>query len=125
MPEVHLGPFCVRTERTTIETYRSAIGARGRDVPAAFPICWFGRPEIRAAIKAACGQRLPLHEGQTFEYARPLEIEAEYRLSLSLCEQTDPPRLAVHGEVSTPAGELCLRLETLLRLVPPSLERSA
>ena len=125
MPELHLGPFCVRTERTKIEAYRSAIGARRGDVPAAFPICWLGRPEIRAAIAEACAGRLPLHEGQTFDYLRPLGVEAEYRLSLTLAARPDPPRLTVHGECSTPAGELCLRMETLLRLVEPVLEPSA
>ena len=125
MPEVHLGPFCVRTERATIETYRNATGARGRDVPAAFPICWLGREEIRTAIGTSCGRRLPLHEAQSFDYLRPLVAEADYRLSLSLAEQADPPRLVVKGECSTPAGELCLRMETLLRLVAPDLEGAA
>jgi hypothetical protein len=125
VPEVRLGPFCVRTERTKIETYRSAIGARGPGVPTAFPICWLGQPDVRAAVKDACGDRLPLHEGQTFDYTRPLEVEAEYRLSLILSEETTPPRLTLKGECRTAAGELCLRIETLLRLVPPALELSA
>ena len=125
MPELRLGPFAVHTERTRIEAYRRAIGAGGQNVPAAFPICWLGRPEIRTAIEDGCGARLPLHEGQTFDYARPLEIEAEYQLSLALTEEADPPRLVLRGECRTPGGELCLRMETLLRLVSPALEFSA
>jgi hypothetical protein len=125
VPEVQLGPFSVRAERTKIEAYRSATRTGGQDVPPAFPICWLGEPEIRAAVEKACGTRLPLHEGQTFEYERPLEMGAEYRLLLSLREEADPPRLALKGECRTPTGELCLRIETLLRLVSPALERSA
>jgi hypothetical protein len=123
--EVRLGPFFVRTERAKVEAYRRATRTVGQEVPAAFPICWLGEPEIRAAVEKACGDRLPLHEGQTFDYARPLEIGAEYHLSLSLSEEADPPRLALKGECRTAAGELCLRVETLLRLVAPAVELSA
>jgi hypothetical protein len=124
--ETRLGPFCVRTEPTQIAAYRNAIGASGDDVPAAFPICWLGQAEIRTAVEAACAGRLPLHECQTFDYARPLEVGTEYRLSLILHEQADPPRLAANAEITTVAGEICLRMETLLRLVvPAALELSA
>jgi hypothetical protein len=125
VPEVQLGPFSVRAERTKIEAYRSATRSGGQDVPPAFPICWLGEPEIRAAVEKACGTRLPLHEGQTFDYERPLEIGAEYHLRLSLTEEANPPRLALTGECRMPSGELCLRIETLLRLVSPVLEPPA
>jgi hypothetical protein len=125
VPELRLGPFPVRTQRTRIEAYESATRAAAQEVPAAFPICWFGEPAIRTAIAKACGDRLALHEGQTFDYARPLEIDAEYRLSLALSEQADPPRLVVQGECRNPAGELYARMETLLRLVTPAMELSA
>ncbi|MEA2841059.1 MAG: hypothetical protein QOF41_2389 [Methylobacteriaceae bacterium] len=125
MPDVRLGPFFVRTERAKVEAYKRAIGAAGQEVPAAFPICWLGQPEIRAAIEGGCGDRLPLHEGQTFDYVRRLEVGAEYRLSLLLCEEADPPRLRLQGEVTTATGEACLRIETLLRLVALPMELSA
>lgn len=125
MPELRLGPFAVHTDRTRIEAYRNVARAGGTGVPAAFPICWFGRAEIRTAIEDACRGRLPLHEAQTFDYARALDIQAEYHLSVFLAEDVDPPRLVVKGECRTPAGELCLRMETLLRLVSPAVELSA
>ena len=125
MPELRLGPFVVRTERTKIEAYRSATRGGGQGVPVAFPICWLGEPEIRTAIEDACGDRLPLHEGQSFVYARALEMGAEYRLSVVLGEEADPPRLVLKAECRTPAGELCVSMETLLRLVSPALELSA
>jgi hypothetical protein len=125
VPELRLGPFAVQTERTRIAAYRSATRVRGTGIPVAFPICWFGRSEIRTAIEDACRGRLPLHEGQSFDYERPLEIEAEYHLSVLLAEEADPPRLLLKGECKTPAGELCLRMETLLRLVSPVVELSA
>jgi hypothetical protein len=68
---------------------------------------------------------VPLHEGQVFEYARPLELGCEYRLSLILREQDGPPRLALEAKVETADGEPCLRMETLLRLVAPAMELSA
>ena len=120
MSETRLGPFCVRTERTQIAAYKRAIGASGDDVPAAFPICWLGQAEIRTAVEAACTSRLPLHEGQTFDYKRPLAVGTEYRMSLILQEQSDPPRLATKAEITTASGEICLRMETLLRLVAPA-----
>ena len=126
MPELRLGPFPVRTERTKIEAYRRATRAVGEGVPTAFPICWLARLEIRLAIEQACGERLPLHEGQTFEYARPLKEQADYLLWISLSEEADPPRLVLKSECRNSAGEVCLRMETLLRLViPAAIELSA
>jgi hypothetical protein len=122
---MRLGPFRVRTERMRIETYRQSTGARGEDVPAAFPICWLAEPEIRTAIEQACGNRLPLHEGQSFEYKRPLRLAGEYSLSVSLNEQADPARLVLTCDVTSLAGEPHLKMETQLRLVAPTMELSA
>jgi hypothetical protein len=118
--KVRLGPFSVRTERAKVEAFRHRIGGSGGGVPATFPICWIAQPEIRTAIEKACAGRLPLHEGQIFDYSRPLEIEREYCLSLSLEEEADPPRLAVRGDVTAADEEFYLRMETLLRLVAPT-----
>ena len=120
MSETRLGPFHVRTEPTRIAAYRNATGASGDDVPAAFPICWLGQAEVRTAIEAARAGRLPLHEGQTFEYTRRLVVGTDYRMSLILEERADPPRLSASAEVTTLSGEICLRMEALLRLVAPA-----
>jgi hypothetical protein len=122
--EVQVGPFRVRTERMRIEAYKQSIGASGEDVPAAFPIAWLAQPEIRAAIEQGCGSRLPLHEGQSFEYTRALEVDCEYRLTLTLNEEANPARLVLKCEVASPTGESCLNMETLLRLVAPAMEVS-
>ena len=95
MPEeARLGPFLVRVEHERVEAYRRSVGAPVDTLPAAFPICWLGQAEIRSAVEQACAGCVPLHEGQMFEYARPLEIARDYRLSLSLAEQANPARLA-------------------------------
>jgi hypothetical protein len=127
VPEkVRLGPFLVRTDRARVEAFRRRIGGSGEGVPASFPICWLGRPKIRASIEKACGGRLPLHEGQTFEYLRPLHVECDYRLSLSVEEEANPPRLALRADITAANDEVYLKLETLLRLVTPTaLELSA
>jgi hypothetical protein len=122
--ELRLGPFRVRTERARIEGYRQSIGARGDNVPAAFPICWLAQPDIRSSVEQACGERLPLHEGQTFDYARPLAIDGDYLLSITLKEEASPARLTLEAEVATPSGEPCLRMQTLLRLVARTMELS-
>ena len=123
MPEavekLRLGPFSVRTDRAKVDAFRDRIGGRGKQVPASFPICWIARPEIRAAIADACAGRLPLHEGQVFDYSRRLEIDREYRLFLSIEEETNPARLTLRGDVTTADQEACLSMETLLRLVVP------
>jgi hypothetical protein len=123
--EARLGPFLVRVEHERVEAYRRSVGASGETLPAAFPICWLGQAEIRGAVEQACAGRVPLHEGQVFEYARPLELGCEYRLSFILREQDGPPRLALEAKVETADGEPCLRMETLLRLVAPAMELSA
>src|SRR3954451_25082168 len=122
---MRFGPFRVRTERMRIEAYRRSTGARGEDVPAAFPICWLAEPEIRTAIEQACGNRLPLHEGQSFEYKRPLRLAGEYSLAVSLNEQADPARLVLTCDVTSLAGEAHLKMQTLLRLLAPTMELSA
>jgi hypothetical protein len=123
--EARLGPFLVRAERERVEAYQRRTGAPGEGIPAAFPICWLAQPQIRQAIEQACGDRVPLHEGQMFEYARPLELGRDYRLSLVLREELHPPRLALEAKVETADGKPCLRMETLLRLVAPAMELSA
>jgi hypothetical protein len=123
--DTRLGPFRVRAEPTQIAAYKSAISARSDDIPAAFPIRWLAEPEIRAAIEKGCGQFVPLHEAQSFDYLQPLAMAAEYRLSITLAEHSDPPRLSVKGEVATMAGQICLRMETVLRLVAPAGELAA
>jgi hypothetical protein len=120
-----LGPFCVRTERAQIAAYKSAVSGNGDDIPAAFPIRWLAEPEIRGAIEKACERLVPLHVGQSFEYLQPLHAEAEYRLSVILEQHADPPRLSVKGEVVTSTGHMCLRMETLLRLVGSAGELAA
>ena len=121
MPEeVRLGPFSIRVERARVEAFRRSIGGRGEDVPSTFPICWLGQPDIRRQIEGACRGRLPLHEGQTFEHLQPLEVDRDYELVLHLNEDADPPRLVLKAEVTTTAGALCAKMETMLRLVEPA-----
>lgn len=117
MPELRLGPFSVRTERAKVEAFRRSIGDLGAGVPVAFPICWLGQPNVREHVERACGNRLPLHEAQTFDYKQALQPEREYRLSVLLDEKADPPRLVINAEVGTTGGDPCVRIETLLRLV--------
>jgi hypothetical protein len=121
VPEaVRLGPFAVCAERGRAAAFRRSIGGSGEGLPATFPICWLGRRDIRERIERACGGKVPLHEAQSFEYVQPLEFGRDYRLTLHLNEEAHPPRLVLKAEIATTAGDLCVKMETMLRLVAPA-----
>lgn len=65
---------------------------------------------------------LPVHEAQSFVYENCLRPGAEYILSVEVQSTEKPPRLVVTMLVSTGQGEMCARLETVLRIVPLASE---
>ena len=80
---------------------------------------WLAEPDVRRAILSLVPESdlLPVHEGQSFDYAAPLEPEVAYRLLLSAARSREPERLTVHGTVVDGGGVELARLETVLRLV--------
>jgi hypothetical protein len=117
---VQLGPLAVRTDRATVLEFESACGGEplpGR-VPLIFPIRWLAHSEIRAHLLEVIGSTLvPVHESQSFTYARRLDLDRDYRLTVEPSRTSQPERLTLQGTVSTPDGDLCVQFETVLRLV--------
>lgn len=64
------------------------------------------------------GGLLPIHEAQSFDYERPLRLDADYRVAFAFTRTSGPERLVVTATIATAAGESCATFETVLRLVP-------
>ncbi|MGA7656709.1 MAG: hypothetical protein WCA96_08025, partial [Methylocella sp.] len=54
---------------------------------------------------------------QSFAYERSLHIDTRYVLDVEIGASEKPPRLILKMAVSTADGEICARLETVLRIV--------
>ncbi len=123
---VRLPPIRVRTGAGEVaEFLRETGGARtGGFVPLTFPFRWLALPAIRGLILQSIGGDgfLPVHEAQSFSYERELQIETDYVLAVEARRTVKPPRLTLKMAVSTGQGEICARVETVLRIAPLSLE---
>jgi hypothetical protein len=120
-----LPPFRVRTATQEVAAFACATAGApklGR-VPLTFPACWLALPSVRALITHSIGGGfLPIHEAQNFSYERELEVDREYILGVEACRTQAPPRLTLRMTIASPEGEICARLETVLRIVPINLE---
>ncbi|SFK04920.1 hypothetical protein [Methylocapsa palsarum] len=115
-----LPPIKVRTDRAAIAAFvQSTAPLSGDFVPLTFPFCWLTLPVIRSAILEAIGAEgvLPVHEAQKFDYERALEPDSDYQLAIEAKRSEGPPRLTLKGVVSTLQGDVCVRFETVLRIV--------
>ena len=115
--------LAARTDAARVGAFAGAIGALEPGAPAVpltYPFCWMTSPEVRPTLERMIGDPalLPLHEAQSFAYARALTLDAEYRVILTFTRTSGPERLTVAAAVSTPSGEPCATFETVLRLVP-------
>ena len=117
--ETVLGPFDVATEPNAIAAFAAAIGMPPGEIPATFPIVWLSAADLKAALRAAAGDDcLPVHESQSFDYARPLIAGASYRLTAAARRETGPERLVVEASVLELSGAPALTMRAVLRLVP-------
>lgn len=115
-----VGPIAVRTDAAAVLDFQRACGGEPVPgiVPAILPICWLALPVVRARlVEIAGGDMVPVHESQSFTIERRLEFDREYRLDAAITRTSQPERLTLRGAVSTPEGDLCVRFETVLRLV--------
>ncbi|MGO9674827.1 MAG: hypothetical protein ACLPSF_11800 [Methylocella sp.] len=115
----------VRTDAARVAAFRAAtVGAEfeaaAPAVPLTYPFCWMTSPEVRPMLERMIGEPglLPIHEAQSFDYHRPLALDAGYRVAFTFARTTGPERLTVAATISTPGGERCAAFETVLRLVP-------
>ncbi|MCI0467230.1 MAG: hypothetical protein L0Y57_09550 [Beijerinckiaceae bacterium] len=116
-----LGPFAVRTDPREVEDFLRETGGLGAAgfVPLTFPFRWLALPSVRSFILQAMGGGglLPVHESQSFVYERELRSGAGYILNGDARRTMKPPRLILRFSISSPQGELCAHLETVLRIV--------
>jgi hypothetical protein len=94
-----LGDFAVSVDAESATALASALGrhSAGGPVPMTYPMRWLAAPQIRDAVLAAvptegADRILPVHVEQRIALAAPLQVGADYRLSLSV-EGPDPRRI--------------------------------
>jgi hypothetical protein len=118
---VRLAAIEVRTEPGEVAGFLRETGGIGTGdfVPLTFPFRWLALPAIRGLILQLTGGEgfLPVHESQSFAYERSLRIDTDYVLDVEIEASEKPPRLILKIAVSTGDGEICARLETVLRIV--------
>jgi hypothetical protein len=117
-----LGPFRVSVDREREAAFRREIGfAPNEDgvAPACFPGVWLSMPDVHAIIaRELSGEDVvPVHESQNFSYVAPLQVGESYELNVALRREQTPPRLVVEAQVVTLEGKMCVRIETMLRIV--------
>ncbi len=118
---VRLPPFKVRIESADVaEFLRATTGhPKHHGVPLTFPVRWLALPEVRGLILRSIGNGfIPVHEGQNFAYERALQIGADYTVDIEAFRTPAPPHLTLRMSVVTEEGEICARLETVMRIVP-------
>jgi hypothetical protein len=123
--QARLPPLRVRTAPEEVAAFQGATAGTGDlgRVPFTFPACWLSLPSVRTLITDSVGAGfLPIHEAQNFSYERELEMDREYILGVGACRTEAPPRLTLRLSIASPQGEICARLETVLRIAPIDLE---
>jgi hypothetical protein len=111
----------VRVDRDAVLAFQRAtnVPASETHVPLTFAFCFLALPEIRGLIETMIGGKdfVPVHEAQSFNVLRNLEIAGDYDLSVALSRSEKPPRLNIRAHVATCEGLPCVEIETSLRIV--------
>lgn len=118
---VCLPPLQVRIEPNGAAAFSRATGGAGHPVrvPLTFPVRWLALPAVHSLIVQSIGSGfIPIHEAQNFAYERALQIGADYILGVEASRTSAPERLTLRMSIATPQGDICARLETVLRIVP-------
>lgn len=123
---LRIGPLKVRASAAEVEAFRRETtgGPASKELPFTYPVRWFTHPDIRAAGAGLVGPEpwVPIHESQSFDYDRPLEVDTDYQMMIELSREAEPPRLILRAEIGDTAP--CLRSEMVLRIVPTSVLES-
>jgi hypothetical protein len=123
---LRIGPLKVRASAAEVEAFRreTSGGPAAKELPFTFPVRWLTHPDIRAAGASLVDGEpwVPIHESQSFDYERPLEIDTDYQMVVELSREAEPPRLLLRAEISAAVPHL--RTEMVLRIVPTSVLES-
>jgi hypothetical protein len=118
---IRLPPVKVRIEPQDVAAFlrETASPQRHVQVPLTFPVRWLALPAVHDLIMRSIGSGfIPIHEAQNFAYERALQIEADYILGVEACRTPAPPCLTLRMSIATAEGDICARLETVMRIVP-------
>lgn len=109
----------VRVEAETVADFCAETGweAAPASPPAAFPAVWLREPALKQIFREATPPGLvPVHEAQKFFYARPLEIGADYDLTVELARENMPERLIATARIFAKDGAAVGEMIVTLRL---------
>lgn len=115
---LRLGPIHVRAGIAEVEAFRRETGApENNKLPFTYPVRWLIHPDIRAAGPALIDMEawVPIHESQSFDYERPLDLEVDYQMMVELTREFEPARLILRAEIGD--AKPCLRMEMILRII--------
>jgi hypothetical protein len=115
-----LGSHRLRVDPDRVAAYARETGGDGGGVPLSFPAVWLTEPRIFDPVREVCAalDAVPVHEGQSFFYTRPLVAGESYDVAISMRREETPPRLIVDATIAAADGDSVGRIETTLRLVP-------
>lgn len=118
---IRVGPLTVRAEAADVAAFaQEAAAPLDGAVPFTFPVRWFAHPDIRAAGTKLidCESWVPIHESQSFDYDRPLDVEIDYQMTIEVIRELEPSRLILRAEIGD--ANPCLRAEMVLRIIATS-----
>lgn len=112
--------FDVVVETADLAAFAASIGAdpAAARLPTTYPIRWLTRHEVVALVKELAADKpaaLPVHELQTVENAAPLPIGMPLSVEVSAI-RTDDQHVTLDAAVTGAAGDMLVRLHSVLRL---------
>lgn len=113
--------FRVRTDEASVYAFALALGVTPRPghVPHTFPVSWLSTEEVRTAV-ASLG--LPIQTFQSFSYARPLALNAEYILNIRLAAAERKSAFRCDASVQDSAGVTVLEMKSeIVAAAPPAV----
>ncbi len=129
---LRLGPFKVATPCAEVAAFARETGwfvdvDQEIAVPHTFPMRWLSLPAIHDTIAARLDEAggIAIHEAQSFAYESQLCADRDYVMSAELEQQANPPRLVLRVQIATPDDALCLKIETVLRIVSAAAASAA
>lgn len=116
--------FRVRTDEASVCAFAAALGVTPRPghVPHTFPVSWLSTEEVRTAISRL---GLPIQTFQSFSYARPLALNADYVLNIRLAAAGRESAFRCDASVQDMAGVAVLEMKSeIIAAAPPAVGRT-
>lgn len=117
--------FDVVVDANRAAALATAAGLPADRIPLTYPAMWLFSEPVEALVAAALGpDAVPIHVGQQFRYARPLQTGETYRLKVAIgsAKAADKPVLPIDMSAYDQGGEKVLEGRTTIALHPASAE---